>query len=81
MTITRRAAKRIPRFVVCLVNRGYPTSLVVRRLYATLPDAVGKKHDMIRIIDETGDDYLYPKKMFAPVALARTVEKRLATKR
>jgi hypothetical protein len=46
-----------------------------------LPDAVGKKHDMIRIIDETGDDYLYPKKMFAPVALARTVEKRLATKR
>jgi len=46
-----------------------------------LPDAVGKKHAMIRIIDETGEDYLYPKKMFAAVVLARTVEKRLATAR
>jgi hypothetical protein len=69
------------RFVVCLANRGYAASLVVRRLYRLLPDAVGKEHDMIRIIDESGEDYLYPKKMFAAVALARTVEKRLATAR
>ena len=81
MTMLKRVPKRTSRFVVCLVNRGYPTSLVVRRLYPMLPDAVGKKHDMIRIIDETGEDYLYPKKMFAAVALARTVEKRLATAR
>jgi hypothetical protein len=70
-----------PRFVVCLVNRGYGASLVVRRLYPVLPDAVGEKHDMIRIVDESGEDYLYPKKMFAAVALAKTVEKRLATSR
>jgi len=69
------------RFVVCLVNRGYPASLVVRRLYPVLPDAVGDKHDMIRIVDESGEDYLYPKKMFAAVALAKTVEKKLATSR
>ena len=69
------------RFVVCLVNRGYPASLVVRRLYPVVPDAVGEKHDMIRIVDESGEDYLYPKKMFAAVALAKTVEKRLATSR
>ncbi len=69
------------RFVVCLVNRGYAASLVVRRLYPLLPDAVGEKHDMIRIVDETGEDYLYPKKMFAAVALAKTVEKKLACSR
>ena len=69
------------RFVVCLANRGYAASLVVRRLYPLLPDAVGEKHHMIRIIDETGEDYLYPKKMFAAVVLARTVEKRLAAAR
>ena len=71
----------VSRFVVCLVNRGYPASLVVRRLYPVLPDAVGEKHDMIRIVDESGEDYLYPKKMFAAVALAKTVEKKLATSR
>jgi len=69
------------RYVVCLVNRGYPASLVVRRLYPVLPDALGDKHDMIRIVDESGEDYLYPKKMFAAVALAKTVEKKLATSR
>jgi hypothetical protein len=69
------------RFVVCLVNRGYAASLVVRRLYPVLPDTVAEKHDMIRIVDESGDDYLYPRKMFAVVALARTVEKRLASTR
>ena len=69
------------RFVVCLANRGYAASLVVRRLYPVLPDPVGEKHDMIRIIDESGEDYLYPKKMFAAVALARTVEKKLTTSR
>ena len=66
------------RFVVCLVNRGYAASLLVRRLYPTLPDPAAEKHDMIRVVDESGEDYLYPKKMFAAVALARTVEKRLA---
>jgi hypothetical protein len=69
------------RFVVCLVNRGYAASLVVRRLCPVLPDSIGESHDMIRIIDESGDDYLYPRKMFAAVALTRTVEKRLTTAR
>ena len=69
------------RFVVCLANRGHAASLVVRRLYPVLPDAAAEKHDMIRIVDESGEDYLYPRKMFAVVALARTVEKRLASAR
>lgn len=69
------------RFVVCMVNRGYATSLVVRRLYPVLPDVAGEKHGMLRIIDESGEDYLYPRKMFAAVTLARTVVKQLATVR
>jgi hypothetical protein len=43
-----------------------------------LPDAAAEKHDMIRVVDESGEDYLYPKKMFATVALAKTVERRLS---
>jgi hypothetical protein len=69
------------RFVVCLVNRGYPASLVVRRLYPVLPDPVAEKHDMIRIVDESGEDYLYPTKMFATVALEKAVEKKLSATR
>jgi hypothetical protein len=61
-----------------MANRGYAASLVVRRLYPMLPDAAAEKHDMIRVVDESGEDYLYPKKMFATVALAKTVERRLS---
>ena len=69
------------RYVVCLGNRGYLASLVVRRLYPVLPDPVAEEHGMLRVVDESGEDYLYPKKMFAAVALPRTVEKRLASAR
>ena len=69
------------RFVVCLGNKGYVASLVIRRLYPVLSDPVAEAHGMIRVVDETGDDYLYPKKLFADVSLARTVEKKLIASR
>jgi hypothetical protein len=69
------------RFVVCLGNRGYGASLVIRRLYPVLSDPVAEAHSMLRVVDETGDDYLYPKRLFADVALARTVEKKLIASR
>jgi len=52
-------------FVVCVANRGYRASLVVRRLYRILPDGEAERNGLVRIIDESGEDYLYPKQLFA----------------
>jgi hypothetical protein len=49
------------RLVVCVDNEGYPASLERRKLYVTLHDPAAEKHGLLRIIDESGDDYLYPK--------------------
>ena len=49
--------------------RGYPESLEVRKLYAVLPDERAAANDYIRVIDETGEDYLYPAKYFVVIQL------------
>ena len=56
-------------FMICVDNRGYEASLEIRKLYEVLNDKVAEKHHQIRVIDETGADYLYPEKFFAPVRL------------
>jgi hypothetical protein len=65
-------------FVVCLKNDGYSVSLEKRKIYKVIPDAVAKTHQMIRVVDESGDDYLYPSGYFAPISLPRTLAKELA---
>lgn len=57
------------KYVVCVDNDGYEASLEVRKLYEKIPDKEAECHDQFRIIDETGEDYLYPSKFFAPVML------------
>ena len=52
------------RLVLCLRNTGYEVSLERRKIYATIPDADAVKHRQIRVIDESGDDYLYPAAYF-----------------
>ena len=61
--------------VVCVENEGYGASLERRKIYVTLPDATAEKHGFLRIIDESGEDYLYPKVFFRPIALPRSVKK------
>jgi len=61
--------------VVCVSNEGYPASLEKRKLYVQLRDASAEKRGLRRIIDESGDDYLYPKAMFRPIALPQSVKK------
>ncbi len=51
-----------PRFVICLNNAGYPDDLKVRTVYQVLPDESAARSNDIRVIDETGEDYLYPAK-------------------
>lgn len=61
--------------VVCVSNEGYPASLERRKIYIALPDGDAEKHDLVRIVDESGEDYLYPKAFFRPIALPDGVRK------
>lgn len=66
------------RYVVCVANRGYRVSLVVRRLYPVVPDRDAEQRGLVRVVDESGDDYLYPKKLFAAVDLPSALAKKFA---
>ena len=61
--------------VVCVDNEGYAVSLEKRKIYIAIRDTAAEKHGMIRIIDESGEDYLYPKALFRPIALPQAVKR------
>ena len=63
------------RFAICLKNKGYEVSLEPRKIYQVLPDADAAKHRQLRIIDESGEDYLYPESYFAAIELPKPVRK------
>jgi len=56
-----------PRFVICINNSGYVDDLKVRTVYQALPDTSAARSNYLRIIDETGEEYLYPAAYFVPV--------------
>jgi len=64
-----------PQLVVCLRNEGYEVSLERRKIYTALPDRDAARHDQVRVIDESGEDYLYPTKFFATVKLPQAVRR------
>ena len=57
------------RYAVCLQNSGHEVSLELRKLYELLPDDDAAREDLVRVVDESGDDYLYPSSWFAEVAV------------
>ena len=69
------AKPRSKQLVVCVDNEGYAASLEKRKIYVALRDAAAEKHDLLRVIDESGDDYLYPKMFFRWIALPQAVRK------
>ena len=60
---------------VCIDNEGYAASLEKRKIYVALRDPAADKHALLRIVDESGDDYLYPRSFFRPIALPQAVRK------
>lgn len=68
---------RVQHYAICVRNDDYPASLELRKLYAVLDDAFAVQHGMIRVIDESGEDYLYPSEFFVPVELPASIEKTL----
>ncbi|MEY3882470.1 MAG: hypothetical protein RIQ94_3266 [Pseudomonadota bacterium] len=61
-------------FVVCIDNTDYPASLERCKIYQMLPDEQAKQRQYIRIIDESGEDYLYPQTLFIPITLSSELE-------
>ena len=59
--------------VICIRNEGYTASLERRKLYQVIADAEAAKHDQLRVIDESGEDYLYPERYFVRVQLPESV--------
>lgn len=70
--MTRTQSKQL---VVCVDNDGYPAALEKRKIYVALRDASAEKHGLLRIVDESGEDYLYPKAFFRSIALPEAVRR------
>ncbi len=68
------ARKPEPEFVVCLKNEGYTASLELHKIYRVLPDPQADKDGDMRIIDESGEDYLYPREWFVIIDVPEAVE-------
>ena len=68
------------KFLICVENEGYEASLETRKLYETLPDKEAELHNQVRIIDESGEDYLYPSSFFAPVRLSMQTKDKIIEK-
>jgi hypothetical protein len=66
-------ALNLGKLVVCVKNTGYEASLERRKIYSLLTDPEAKKHKLVRIIDESGEDYLFPEAYFVSVALPPAV--------
>ncbi len=64
-------------FVICIRNDEYPASLEAFKVYQTLPDSVAAEHHQLRIIDESGEDYLYPDDYFVSIELPQIAREAL----
>lgn len=62
-------------FALCIENESYPASLELRKVYQILIDPTTEERGLVRVIDETGEDYLYPKSFFVPIQVPREAER------
>ncbi len=65
------------RFVLCIDNKGYEASLIPRKIYEVIPDEKAERDDLVRIVDESGEDYLYHQSHFVFVELPEEAERAL----
>ena len=71
-------SKKATKYVVCVNNDDYPAALELGKIYRTLPDTIAEKHQMVRVIDESSEDYLYPAAYFIPIELTADIEEALS---
>ncbi len=65
----------VKQLVVCIANDDYEASLEKRKIYVALRDASAEKHGLLRVVDESGEDYLFPKALFRSIALPQAVKR------
>lgn len=65
------------KFVICINNKGYEVSLERGKVYRVLDDDKGSQHNLIRVVDESGEDYLFPDEYFVPIKLPKAAKKAL----
>lgn len=68
----------LPGFAICVRNPGYSASLELLKLYPLIADSQAHRRGLVRVIDESGDDYLYPAAFFLQVRLTMAKRKALA---
>ena len=73
------ARKNGSRFMLCVKNDAYPASLELRKIYRRVPDAGSESHKLVRIIDESGEDYLFPASCFVPIEVPRKAVRAFAS--
>jgi len=61
------------RFVVCVKNRGFAASLELRKVYRVVSDPAAEGHRLMRVVDESGEDYLFPESCFMTIDLPAPV--------
>jgi hypothetical protein len=66
------------RFAICIKNEGYEASLEFRKIYDVLQDKEAESHGLMRVVDESGDDYLFPKDYFAPIELPSPIRTQIS---
>lgn len=64
-------------YMICVSNRGYEASLEIRKVYEILADKTAEQHHQLRVIDESGEDYLFPKDYFAHIRLPSETKEKL----
>ena len=68
-------------FAICINYGDYPASLDLRKVYRLLPDGDAERRGLVRVIDETGEDYLYPREWFVPIDVPKPAEEALEAAR
>jgi hypothetical protein len=72
---SKKKAAGASHYAVCVKNEGYPASLELHKIYQVLADKNSAALGLLRIIDESGEDYLYPSDYFVPIKVPRAVER------
>jgi hypothetical protein len=73
----QKSKNKTPQFVVCINNADYPASLELHKIYRVVPDQDAAVDGDIRVVDESGEDYLYPASYFTPIRVPHVVEESL----
>jgi len=73
----KRQPKSAVQFAVCINNKGYRASLEIGKLYRVIPDPKAAMHGYVRIVDESGEDYLFARNQFAFVEFPQPVRRKI----